>query len=373
MMVIRVLHVAEAAGGVERYLHSLLKYSSNEDIENILICSQHYDLEQFKEYCKAVIQLNMAHNINLNLDTKNIKAIKRAIKQYQPDIVYAHSTKAGALTRLACINKKVPVIYNPHGWAFNMQQSSLKYNIYRLIEKIQAPFTKKIVCISEAEKISALKNKICSENKIQVITNGIDLKELDSVSKLNRKDLNIPKGAFVVGQIGRLSKQKAPDVFINMAAIIKKKVPNSFFIMVGNGDQEKQIKNQIKNLGLEDSFLLTGWVNNPTAHLNCMDVATLLSRWEGFGLVLAEYMYSGTPLVATNVDAIPYVVKDGTDGLLVNPDAPEEAAQAVIRIHENKKLADKLIQNGFITANKKYDVRRVAQETNDLYKALFDK
>lgn len=369
-MAIRVLHVAEAAGGVERYLNSLLKYSSNEDVENILICSQNYDATQFKRYCRTVIQLNMAHDIEFSSDIKNIKAIKKAIKQYQPDIAYAHSTKAGALTRLACIGKNLPVIYNPHGWAFNMQQSKLKSNIYKLIEKVQSPFTKKIICISEAEKISALKNKICSADKIQVITNGIDLEQLDSIPSFSREDLNIPKGAFVVGQVGRLSKQKAPDVFVNMSAIIKRRIPNSFFIMVGNGDEEKQIRNQIKSLGLEDSFLLTGWVNNPTAYLSCMDVATLLSRWEGFGLVLAEYMYSGVPLVATNVDAIPYVVDDGTDGLLVNPDAPEDAAQAVIKLHKNKDLAQRLIENGLATVKENYDIQRVVQQTNDLYKEI---
>ena len=123
-------------------------------------------------------------------------------------------------------------------------------------------------------------------------------------------------------------------------------------------------------LGAYDSFLITGWVNNPTSYLNCFDVATLLSRWEGFGLALVEYMYGSVPLVSTKVDAIPYVVDDGVDGLLVEPNSPEEAAKAVIRIHNDPTLATKLVTNGLTVAKDKYDVRRVVKQTQKLYQDI---
>lgn len=78
-------------------------------------------------------------------------------------------------------------------------------------------------------------------------------------------------------------------------------------------------------------------------------------------------MYCGVPLVSTKVDAIPYVVDDGVDGLLVELDKPNEAAQAVIRIHGDSALADKLVTNGLIIAKEKYDIRRVVKQTLKLY------
>lgn len=261
----------------------------------------------------------------------------------------------------------IPVIYNPHGWAFNMAQSKKKELAYRLIEKAPIPFTKKVVCISEAEMQSAMQKHICSKDKIKIITNGIDFDLLDKVQPVTRRDLGIPEDAFVVGQIGRLSEQKSPDVFVEMAEKIKKEIPNSFFVMVGNGNLEAEFRRLIKMKGLEDPFLITGWVDNPTGYLNCFDVATLQSRWEGFGLALVEYMYCGVPLVTTKVDAIPYVVDDGVDGLLVEPDNSSEAAGAVIRIHEDPALSAKFVANGLSIVKDKYDVRRVAKQTLKLY------
>ena len=369
-MTIRVLHVAEAASGVERYLYALLKNNDSQEVENYFIASQHYELEKFQQYVSGSYQLEMAHAISPHEDRVAIKQIRKIVKKINPDIVYAHSTKAGALVRIALIGIHIPVIYNPHGWAFNIVQSKKKELAYKLIEKVQIPFTKKIVCISEAEKNSAIQNRICSTNKIQIITNGVDFELLDQAQKITRKDLGIPEDAFVVGQVGRLTEQKSPDVFVEMAEKIKEVIPNSFFVMVGDGDLEGKVRNLIKAKELEDSFLITGWVNNPTSYLNCFDVATLLSRWEGFGLALVEYMYGSVPLVSTKVDAIPYVVDDGVDGLLVEPNSPEEAAKAVIRIHNDPTLATNLANNGLIVAKDKYDVRRVVKQTQKLYQDI---
>lgn len=367
MQKIRVVHVAEAAGGVERYLYALLKNSDSQKIENYLIASQHYEMGKFKKYVSGEYQLQMAHAACFKNDKATVKQIKKIVKQIKPDIVYAHSTKAGALTRIALMGCGIPVIYNPHGWAFNMAQSRKKELAYRLIEKVQIPFTKKVVCISEAEMQSAVQKHICSKDKIEIITNGIDFDLLDKVQPVTRRDLGIPGDAFVVGQIGRLSEQKSPDVFVEMAEKIKKTIPNSFFVMVGDGKLEGKVRQLIKAKGLEDSFLITGWVDNPTGYLNCFDVATLLSRWEGFGLALVEYMYCGVPLVSTKVDAIPYVVDDGIDGLLVEPNSANEAAQAVTRIYEDPALANMLVTNGMIMAKEKYDIHRVVKQTQQLY------
>ena len=369
---IRVIHVAEAAGGVERYLQGLLKYSDHQKIEDILICSQNYDTSKFKDIASKIYQVPMAHGISFSADRSVIKQIRKLLKELKPDLVYAHSSKAGALTRLACLGLKIPVIYNPHGWAFNMRQSKLKTCAYKLIEKIQVPFTTKIVCISEAEQKSALDNKICKQDKLEVIPNGIDFAEIDKAKKLTRKELGIPDDALVVGQVGRLTKQKAPDIFVEMASRVKQEVPNAYFLMVGNGDQEAEIRQKIKALGLEDSFLITGWVENPTSYINCMDVATLLSRWEGFGLVLAEYMYCGVPVVATKVDAIPYVLQNGKTGLLVEKDSPKAVVQAMISLYNDDNLRKQLITQGLRTVQEKYDVQRVAEQTKEIYRIIVD-
>ena len=367
---IRVLHVAEAAGGVERYLQTLFKYSDKEQIENILVCSQNYDYKKMKSLADRVIVLKMAHQINPSSDIKVEKALRRIIKQLKPDIVYAHSSKAGALARIADLGLKNKVIYNPHGWAFNMQQSAKKKEMYKWVEKISAHFCDKIVCISDAEKESALREKICKPSKLQVICNGIDLEEIEKTTPMSRAQLGIPEDAFVVGMVGRLSKQKAPDTFVKSAKLIKEKIPNAFFLMVGDGELRGQVENLIHQYDLGSSFLITGWVDNPTAYMKIMDVGMLLSRWEGFGLVLPEYMACGVPIVATNVDAIPNIIKDSVNGMLVNEDDYHEAANKVIFVHKHVEVKQHLINAANECIMNNYRGEFIAEKSLKLYKGI---
>ena len=176
---IRILHVAQAAGGVDRYIRMLLKYLDKEKFENILVCSQDFHEEDYRGLVDSFEQVEMIRAIGGN-DLKAIKEVRTLIKKYNPDIVYAHSSKAGAIARIADIGLKNHCVYNPHGWAFNMRCSAKKKAIYTMIEKIAAPFCDKIICISDAEKQSALDKKICKEDKLQVIFNGVDIEAYES-------------------------------------------------------------------------------------------------------------------------------------------------------------------------------------------------
>ena len=340
---IRVLHVAEAAGGVERYLETLFKYNDDDKVENILVCSQNYDYKKFATIVSRVIVLKMTHGIDFKDDIKVEKKLRSLIRQLKPDIVYAHSSKAGAFARISNLGLKNKVIYNPHGWAFNMDQSNLKKKVYREIEKISAYFCDKIVCISDAERTSALTEKICKPNKLQVIYNGIDLDEIKSTIPINKEDLGIPKNAYVIGMVGRLSDQKAPDIFVKAAKLIKEKIPNAYFIIVGDGKLRNRIEHLISIYKLESSFLITGWVDKPSAYMKIMDIGMLLSRWEGFGLVLPEYMTCGVPSIATDVDTIPNIIKNKKNGLLVKKDDYAEVVKKVIMLADNLKLRNDLI------------------------------
>ena len=364
---IRVLHVAEAAGGVERYLQTLFKYSDKEQIENILVCSQNYDYKKMKSLADRVIVLKMAHQINPSSDIKVEKALRRIIKQLKPDIVYAHSSKAGALARIADLGLKNKVIYNPHGWAFNMQQSAKKKEMYKWVEKISANFCDKIVCISDAEKESALREKICKPSKLQVIYNGIDLEEIKNTVPKTRTELHIPEDAFVVGMVGRLSKQKAPDIFVKAAKLIKDAIPNAYFMMVGDGELRDKIEVLIHRFDLDSSFLITGWVDNPTAYMKIMDVGCLLSRWEGFGLVLPEYMACKVPIVATNVDAIPNIIEDGKNGILVDKDDYQAVKKVVVKMYEDRTFYSEIQNNAINEVKLLFSEKRVTLESKRMY------
>lgn len=366
----RVLHVAECIGGVDRYLRSLLKYST---CENIMILSQLYkdkksDYEQLASHVEI---MHMQHGMKPSAVREAIE-LRKWIRKYKPDMVYAHSSTAGAIVRMACAGLEVKVIYNPHGWPFNMEGRPKK--LFVTLEKIMAHFCDAIICISEAEKVSALREQICGADKLHVIENGIDIEGYKTAKDEHKNiDLGIPADAFVVGMVGRICRQKAPDIFVRMAAEVQKELKNVYFVIVGDVlEGAKKERKEIENLAEQGGvkLLITGWVDNPLSYSSRFDVGCVLSRWEGFGLVIPEYMLLGVPIVATKVDAIPYLVTDGIDGLLVNKDDYRSAADKVLKLANNKKMKKQMIENASRTLKMRFDARRVSKESEELYRGL---
>lgn len=140
--------------------------------------------------------------------------------------------------------------------------------------------------------------------------------------------------------------------------------------MVGDGELRDQVESLINQYDLGSSFLITGWVDNPTAYMKIMNVGCLLSRWEGFGLVLPEYMACGVPVIATNVDAIPNIVKTNENGILINKDSCVDAQRACITIKNNICLKNEIVSSASVIVKRQFNGIRVAKESIDLYKNL---
>lgn len=369
----KILHIAQAAGGVDRFLRMLLPRLHKHGFTQILLCSQDYKETDYKDSVEHFVQVEMGQSLSPGAVLKCVRAARAVIRQYKPDVVYCHSSLAGGFGRLACIGTGVKVIYNPHGWAFDMKGNKGKRLVYLLLERLLAHVTDRFVLISNAEKLSAVVNHIAPLRKMKVIFNGIDFGELQKgldAGRDTRKELGIGADAYLVGMVGRISPQKAPDMFVSMAADVVKRIPSAEFIIVGDGDMRSEIVGEADKLGIGGKLHITGWVDCPARYLAAMDCAVLLSRWEGFGLVIAEYMYARKPVVATSVDAIPDLVTNDVNGLLVGPDNPEAAAAAVVRLHDDGALRDKLVENAYNKVIACYDVNRVATEHIDLMQEL---
>ena len=133
-------------------------------------------------------------------------------------------------------------------------------------------------------------------------------------------------------------------------------------------EEKRKIEDLAKSLGVK--LLITGWVENPLAYMSRFDVGCLLSRWEGFGLTIPEYMITGIPIVASSVDAIPYLIKDGEEGLLVEKDDWSSAADKVIELLNDTEKREKIVKNAEITVRKRFDAKRVSKECENIFETL---
>ena len=121
---IKIVHIVQAAGGVDRHLKMLFKYMDSTLFENILISSDDFNADDYDKLVDEFVYVKMYREISIN-DLKAAIKIRELIKKYDPDIIYTHSSKAGAIGRIAGIGFHNRCIYNPHDWAFNIKMCEL--------------------------------------------------------------------------------------------------------------------------------------------------------------------------------------------------------------------------------------------------------
>lgn len=372
---IKILHIAQSDGGVLEYLSMFCKNIDHVKYENYLIVSDSYkkEKEKFEELVKEIHYIKMEREIKISSDLKAIIEVNKLVSKIKPDIVYLHSSKAGAIGRIALLfNFKVKILYNAHGWAFNGGFGNKK-KVYAIIEKILAFKTTKIINISKSEYESALQNKISKISKMCVIDNGIDFeifKNSEKYRNKKRKEYSIEEKEIVIGVVGRISEQKDPITFIKAAKILNEKYSNLKFMYIGAGELEKSVINYCEEEKLINKLIITGWVRNKQEYIPMLDVAVLPSKWEGFGLVLIEYMICKKPIVASNIGGIVNIVEDNKNGLLFDPGNEKELAKKIELLIKNNHKVEEMVNINYLYCSEKYNIQNLIENHYKLFDSL---
>jgi glycosyltransferase involved in cell wall biosynthesis len=370
----KILHVLQGTvGGTIEFLILLIQQLNLKGYLNVVACPRYSSLT---EKCIAngieLVELDMCREISPAKDIRAVLELTKIIKEQKCDILHAHSSKAGAVGRLAACFQGVSSVYTAHGWSFNMRVSNKKKFFYATVERFLSYITGMITCISQQELDSAIDAGISSK-KLVKIDNGMNLEKYDIQEDVNvlKERLSIPKEKVIIGMVARITEQKAPFFFLEIASETRKRVKDSFFILVGDGEMRGLVEERINSSGdLRDYVLITGWVENPELYIKCFDVGILTSRWEGFGLVLVEYMASKIPVVATNVDGIPCVITDGYSGLLSESGNAEQFADKICLLLRDKALRETLVHNAHKEAHDKFSIERTARQYEEVYLSI---
>jgi glycosyltransferase involved in cell wall biosynthesis len=307
----RVLHVAETAkGGVGTYLNHIVPLQCAAlgcDAVRLIVPADHaaqigdVDPSHIVTFCRPGRSAASLRAL--------ARAIVAAVKQFQPNVIHAHSTFAGALVRViyGWRRSRPALVYCPHGWAFNIQAASWKQQLVALSERLMAPLCDRIVAISDYEADQATRIGI-RPAKISTIRNGIPLTPPPCPN-----DVDWPDARRKILFIGRLDRQKGYDLLeaalTGLQADVTARVAGAAVVSTSLACGAKSVE-----------FL--GWLSPPEieAQLRCADVLVMPSRWEGFGLTALEAMRAGKPVIASAVGGLPELVADGVTGRLVPPD-----------------------------------------------------
>jgi glycosyltransferase involved in cell wall biosynthesis len=264
-------------------------------------------------------------------------------------VVHTHCAKAGAVGRLAARRAGVPrIVHTYHGFPFHQFQSPARRAAYVAVERRLGRITDIALCVGVGVAAEAVRREIIAPDRVRTI--GVTV---DGPDRLNaathaglpqarlraRQALGLPPGGAVVGAVGRLTYQKAPEDFL--AALQRLGRPEVIGVWIGGGE----LAGRMARRASARSPVPIVWAGERTDVLELLpafDVFALPSRYEGLPTAIVEAMISGVPVVATAVNAVPDLVVPGETGLLVPPRRPGLLAEAIRYLLDSPAVAARL-------------------------------
>jgi glycosyltransferase involved in cell wall biosynthesis len=301
-----------------------------------------------------------------------LKKVMKSNKEKEFDILHQfHVFYLGAASVFAKKVLRKPLVTSLMGWD--------TYDPIHPLSKFLDPYLAHImnssdVVVSPVERtIIHAKHQGCKK-EIKIIPHGVDTMRfnVNVNGSIQRKKLGVEKDDIVVLSVQRLFQRKGMEYLVYAIPTAIRENPHMKFVIIGEGPEKAKLKELAKTLKVNERIIFLGFVSSeelPKYYAAC-DVFALPSLYEQFGIVLAEAMACGKPVVSTEVGAIPEVVENGKTGLLAEPKNPKQFAEALLKLASDENLRRKMGEEGRKKVEKEYDWDIIAEKYLEEYKNL---
>ena len=278
-------------------------------------------------------------------DVRALRRLAVLLRRGRFDVVHTHTAKAGTLGRVAAHRVSVPrIVHTYHGFPFHEFQSAGRHHAYVAVERRLGRITDLALCVGTAVAVEAARRGLIAPERIRTIGvavgsddgaepgpdrapgAGLVLPARDPAARQRaRRTLGLPADAIVIGAVGRLTYQKAPEDFVEMLRRLRR--PGLAGVWIGDGE----LAGAVRRRAAADPairLILPGERADVPDLLPAFDIFALPSRYEGLPTVIVEAMMCGVPVVATAVNAVGDAVVPGETGVLVPPRRPDLMAAA---------------------------------------------
>lgn len=360
---LRVAHVLNSPGrgGVPRVVRALVRYSDPVDVSSHVF------------YLKDAVGPDLFDDTDIPRLTASAAGKAGAItelvgflERYRIDILHTHSFRPNLYARMA----------GAVLWPSGLRVVAHYHNDYSdkwdgdvlLLEQRLAALTDAGVAVSDAVAghVAARTGLRC-----EVVENGIDLDRVTGGSRQKgRAALCIAPDVFACGLIGRLCRQKGVDIFVEAACRVAQDLPAARFVIVGEPEDKaltETLGQRVAASGLAERITFAGHRDDMAGVLAALDLLVAPSRWEGFGLSLAEAMAAGVPVLASAVGGIPAVI--GGAGQLVAPDDPRALCDAILALARDPRRRATMSAAGRVAAGR-FDWSDAAARMEALYRRI---
>ncbi len=318
---VRVVHVMEATiGGTRRHLVDLARGQARAGLEVHLAVATvrdpgfPADLEALEREGVGVARLPMVREIAPVRDLAAVRALAGLLKRLRPEIVHTHSSKGGALGRLASIATGVGArVHTPHTFAFLFSSmfGPAKRRLYRSIELLLGRATARTIAVSSSEAETFLRSGVVAAERIRVVPNGVDPARFLDAAPLALESLGLDRSRPVAAVIGLVYSGKGQDLALQ--CLVRPGCEALQLLIVGPGDT-RPLEALAHELGVAERVRFLGPRSDVPALLAAIDFLILPSRWEGMPYIVLEAMASARAVAATPVDGARDLVVHGATG-----------------------------------------------------------
>ena len=291
----------------------------------------------FERMGATVYPLAMKRRVAPVADLRALAQMVMLLRRVKPDMIHAHSSKAGLLGRVAAKLCNVPVVYTPHAFAFLMKQGVLRRSLYQRVERAAVKLTSAVICLSREEVDAAAALGYCPE-QIHMIPNGIKFE--------GARPLRVQEGGKLkLGFFGRSGRQKGDDTFVRLVAALQERGVAVEGYMYGVATNSPRLLRFIHQSHAAAMVHLCGSCASAEVveKMRDLDVIVMPSRWEGLPYVLLEAWLAGVPVAAYGTGGIKDVVVHGESGLLAAPEDLRGLTTCVMQLRDaalRRRLAE---------------------------------
>jgi glycosyltransferase involved in cell wall biosynthesis len=364
--VTRVLLVHQPVdGGVARHVEDLfagLRALGHEPV----LCSPQAPAALVEQLDSGDHQrLAMQRAIAPGPDAKTVGDFARIIRRVRPDVVHAHSSKAGAVARLArLLRPQTPVLYTPHGYAMAGFFSRVERAAYREVERGLGLLTSRVLAVCEAE--ARLARTVTVARRVRVVHNGVDVRSV-AVDQPDPRVAALRSRGPLVCTVCQLRPGKGMETLIDAWPAVATAQPGVQLAIAGDGVLRGALERRAQALGVADSVHFLGECPDPLAFVRGADVFVLASWFEAFPYVILEAMALGLPIVASDVGGVAEAIAHRQNGLLVPARQPAALSSVLTELLANPELRGRLGGAALQTVRHRFSTEAMVRGAIDVY------
>lgn len=297
-------------------------------------------------------------------DFKLIRSLLSLIKKERINLVHSHLCDTNFYASVAAKIAGIPHIATEHG---DIHHQGKEWSHLRIKYWVLSLLSDYIVSVSEYTRNKLLEKMPWASPKYRIIYNGIPMDGFDSKDPQLRADLGLQNDDIVIGNVANLYPVKGQSYLIQAMKEVVSEYPEARLLIVGRGEMEHRLKQQVRQLGLEKHIKFLGFRKDVPDLLKLMDIFVLSSITEGFPLSLVEAMATGLPVVATDVGGIREVYELGADIRLTKTEDSHSSAQAIKELIRERNFKS---QRNHELARRYFSVENMVKNYVALYDSL---